>query len=111
MQGVELVDAKLVRELVGDVVAHVVQDARGLTLDGPDDGRGRGLDGADDATDTAKETPSGRRRGRGGGCGRGGGGSVAVGQGLDKVLAEGGCVEDDDVVVFHEALLAAGEQG
>lgn len=44
VQAVELLDAELVGQLVGDVVANVVQDAGGLALKGAGNGGCRGPD-------------------------------------------------------------------
>lgn len=110
MQRVELVDAKIICQLIGNIVAHIVQDARGLTLNGSNDSGSRGLDRANDAANAAAQDSTAGGCGGGRRCGRGSGGTVAFCHTLDKVLAEGGCVEDDDMVVLHESLFAAGEE-
>lgn len=60
---IELLDAEIVGQLIGDVVTHIVQDTRSVTLDRSNNSRGGGFNGADDTAQSAQDPSTGRCRG------------------------------------------------
>lgn len=108
MEAVELLDPELLGQLIGDIIAYVIQDAGSLALEGAGDGSCGSLDRAEEAADTAAVV-SGRWR-RAGCCRRCRGGIIAD-HVADEVVAESGRVEEYDVVLFQCARFLACEQG